>query len=67
MKETSRLRVLRALVEFGAAAICLVAFLSTIFVVRALFGMFLFLFGFMALTADGIISLMRSRQLGRFR
>jgi hypothetical protein len=69
MKDTSRVYALRGMAELIGAAMCLVAFLANTFLFRrvplVLPG--LFVLGFMTLTANGFVSLMRSRRMAKFR
>jgi hypothetical protein len=69
MKDTSRVYGLRGMMELIGAAICLAPLLAYIFLFRKIPLIFpgLCLLGFMTLTADGFISLMRSRRTSKFQ
>jgi hypothetical protein len=56
-------------VELGGGVLCLLALGSVFLItVRPTFGpLVLFLLGFMTLTADGLVSIVLSRKLARFR
>src|SRR5262245_9614314 len=64
MKDASRVRALRGLAELVGGALCLIAFVSLLSIGRL---SFLLLFGFMALTADGMFNFTRSRRIANFR
>jgi hypothetical protein len=69
MKDTSHVCVLRGFAELVGAALCLLALVG-VFVISSMphFGtLCTLLFGFMTLTADGLVSLHRSRKIARFR
>ena len=65
MKDTARVRALRGCAELVVAGLCLLLLLF--FRVPGIFGLGLLLLGFMTLTTDGILSLLRSKQIARFR
>jgi hypothetical protein len=68
MQKTARNSFLRGLAELFAGALCLLALLATLFFLRPSFGaLSLFLLGFMLLTADGLVSVMRSRKIRQFK
>jgi hypothetical protein len=68
MKGASRTRLVRGVGELGGAALCLLALIATMcFLTPSFTGLSLLLFGFMILTADGLISILQSRRIGRFR
>jgi hypothetical protein len=69
MKDTSRVCILRGIAELFGGALCLLALVAMFYVSRrpGFIGLSLFLFGFITLTADGLVSLMRSRRIARFR
>jgi hypothetical protein len=67
MKDTSRVYILRSLAELVGGILCLLAFVSMLFIgpMRILIGVLLV--GFMTLTAHGVVSLIRSRRIAKFR
>ena len=69
MKDTSRVCVLRGIAGLAGGALCLLALVAMLYVSPrpGFIGLSLFLLGFMTLTADGFVSLMRSRRIARFR
>lgn len=68
MKLTARRNQIRGLVELLGGVLCLLALLATLFFLRPTFvPMSLFLLGFMLLTADGVISILRSRTISQFK
>lgn len=69
MKDTARVCVLRGVAELVGAAVCLLCLAAMLWFAGqlGLFRIGIFLVGFMALTTDGIINLMRSRQIRRFQ
>jgi hypothetical protein len=68
MKDTARVRVLRAIAELAGGALCLIALVATfLFPRRGFSGIGLFILGFIGLTADGIVSLVRARRITKFR
>jgi len=69
MKDTSRVCVLRGIAKLAGGALCLLALVTTFLVSRrpGILGSFLFLLGFITLTVDGFVSLIRSRRIARFR
>ena len=69
MRDTSRICVLRGLVELGGGVLCLLALVSVFLITSRppFLTLSLFLLGFMTLTVDGLVSLVRSRKIARFR
>lgn len=67
MKDVGRTRMLRGVLELTAGALCLLALIATLAFSPFLFGLFLFVLGFITLTADGIVSILKSRKIRQFR
>ena len=69
MKDTSRVYFLRGFAELAGGALCLLALVAVLYFSRWLgfIRLGLFLLGFMTLTVDGAVSLMRSKRIARFR
>jgi uncharacterized membrane protein HdeD (DUF308 family) len=67
MKDVARARMLRGLFELVGGGFCLLAVIVTLAFSPFLFGLFLFVLGFIVLTADGIVSILKSRKIRRFK
>jgi len=69
MKDTSRVCVLRGIAELVGGALCLLALVAVLHISPkpGFIGLSLFLLGFITLTADGFVSLMRSRRIAKCR
>jgi hypothetical protein len=69
MKDTARVCVLRGGVELIVSLLCLLLLAAMFWLREQLPFIWLgpFLLGFMLLTSDGVVNLMRSRKIGRFR
>jgi hypothetical protein len=68
MKYSARIRLVRALAELGGGALCLFALISQFVFLRTTFGgTGASVLGFMFLTTDGLVSLMKSRKIRQFR
>jgi hypothetical protein len=67
MKDTSRVYVLRGLAELIGAIACLTAFVGLLFFFKIIWLLMLTLLAFMTLTADGFVSLTKSRKIAKFR
>jgi hypothetical protein len=69
MKDTSRACVLRGLAEMCGGAACLLAVVAVFAIATRppFFPLTLLVLGFITLTADGLVSLSRSRRFARFR
>jgi hypothetical protein len=69
MRDTARVCILRGIAELIGGCACFLALLAAFYVSvqPGFLGPALFLFGFMALTTDGILTLMKSRRIVKFR
>jgi len=67
MKDVARARLLRGILEIAGGGLCLLALIITIAFSPFLFGLFLFTLGFITLTADGIVSIFKSRKIRHFK
>jgi len=67
MKDVARARLFRGVLEIAGGALCLLALIITLAFSPFLFGLFLFTLGFITLTADGIVSILKSRKIRQFR
>lgn len=68
MKDTSQVCVLRGIAELVGGGLCLLALVATLCFRRPGFmGLSLFLVGSITLISDGVVSLIRSRRIARFR
>ena len=68
MKQTAQRALLRGIAELCGGVLCLLSLLVTLFFMRPSFGaLSLFLLGFMLLTADGLVSILRSEKPHQFK
>jgi hypothetical protein len=68
MKGVAHIRLLRGIAELTGGALCLLAIISTFAFLRPGFiALCLFMLGFMTLTADGLVSILNSRKIRRFK
>jgi uncharacterized membrane protein HdeD (DUF308 family) len=67
MKDVARARLFRGVLEIAGGGICLLALIITIAFSPFLFGLFLFTLGFITLTADGLVSIFKSRRIRHFK
>ena len=69
MKDTSRVCMIKGIAEIFGGMFCVLAIISMLCLTQrpAFLGLGLFLFGFVTFSADGLVNLMRSRRIGRFR
>ena len=68
MSGVAHIRFLRGIVELVGGVLCLLALISTFAFLRPGFGApYLFVLGFMILTSDGVVSLLKSRKIRRFK
>ncbi len=67
MKDTSRVYMLQGATEIGAALICLLALIAVPLISHRVSFSGLFILGFFTLTVQGIVRLIKSRRIARFR
>jgi hypothetical protein len=67
MKGVAHVRFLRGVVELIGGLLCVLALIGTMSFSPILYGLFLFAFGFITLTADGIVSILKSRKIRQFK
>jgi len=67
MKYTAQVCALRGIAELIGGAVCLLTLISTLFLSRRFTAVSWVVLGFMVLATDGLLSLMRSRRIARFR
>ena len=69
MKDTSRICLFRGIAELIGAVLCLLALFTELSISGrpVLFALSLLVLGFMTLTTDGLLSLMRSKRIANFR